>query len=238
MPATSRRWRTRCWPPAAITAGRAGARNAARRRLPRWPRPPPSAASLLPALRSPTSPPGPRQPGRWGRARGAPERPGCAPRPAGGAGQRTCPGPAACLEAKRSESNRNFRRFLMTTTTVTPADAAPGDGVRGDGSGPAAARCKRAGCRPPPPPAERGRSRQFCSDECRRRHYNALRGTAGVPAPEPAPDGPGAVLGHLAQLLAEASRLTARAAAQVAESDPERTAAVVAEAEAARRRAE
>ena len=67
----------------------------------------------------------------------------------------------------------------MTTTTVTPADAAPGDGAGGDGSGPAAGRCKRGGCLAPLPPAERGRSRQFCSDECRRRHYNALRGTAG-----------------------------------------------------------
>ena len=52
--------------------------------------------------------------------------PGRVLQPAGGAGQRTCPGLAACLEAKRSESKRNFRRVLMTTTTATPADAAPG----------------------------------------------------------------------------------------------------------------
>ena len=50
-------------------------------------------------------------------------------------------------------------------------------------TGPAGdALCGRAGCGRPLPAAERGRSRRFCSDECRRRHYNALR---GKPAPAP-----------------------------------------------------
>src|SRR5215469_1404744 len=118
----------------------------------------------------------------------------------------------------------------MTTTTAAPADAGMAEG---DGDG----RCKRAGCGRPLPPGERGRSRQFCSDGCRIRHYNAQRGQAAVPAPPPA-DGPQAALGKLAQLLTEASRLASAACAQVAAADPGRVAAVLAEAEAARRRAE
>jgi hypothetical protein len=118
----------------------------------------------------------------------------------------------------------------MTTMAAMPAN---GSVPAGEGDG----RCKRAGCGRPLPPGERGRSRQFCSDECRIRHYNAMRGTASAPAPPPA-DGPQASLGRLSQLLAEASRLAAVASAQVAEADPGRVAAVLAEAEAARRRAE
>jgi hypothetical protein len=120
---------------------------------------------------------------------------------------------------------------LMTTTTTAVMPA--GTGVpAGEGGG----CCKRAGCGRPLPPGERGRSRQFCSDECRIRHFNAMRGQAAVPPP-PAADGPQASLGRLAQLLAEASRLASAASAQVAAADPGRVAVVLAEAEAARRRA-
>src|ERR1019366_9221482 len=79
-------------------------------------------------------------------------------------------------EAKRSEMKRSETKFpedaMTAMTTVTPA-----------GGG----RCKRAGCPAPLPPQESGRARQFCGDECRRRHYNALRGTA-APLPPPAAD--------------------------------------------------
>lgn len=117
----------------------------------------------------------------------------------------------------------------MTTATVMPAN---GSVAAGDGGG----RCKRAGCGRPLPPGERGRSRQFCSDECRIRHYNGLRGHAAVPAPPT--DGPEASLGRLSQLLAEASRLAGAVSAEVAAADPGRVAMLLAEAEAARRRAE
>ena len=97
--------------------------------------------------------------------------------------------------------------------------------------------CGRTGCGRPLPAGQRGRSRRFCSEECRRRHYNALRGkpAPAVPVPE---DGPGATLGKLSQLLAEASRLAATASAQAAETDSARVAAMLAEAEASRRSAE
>ena len=79
----------------------------------------------------------------------------------------------------------------MTTAAevVTPAgaDVPAGDGDDGG-------RCKRTGCGRPLPPAERGRSRQFCGDECRIRHYNARRGHPAAAAPPPA-DGPQAALG-------------------------------------------
>ena len=64
----------------------------------------------------------------------------------------------------------------MTTMTVMPAN---GSVPAGDGGG----ICKRAGCGRPLPPGERGRSRQFCGDECRIRHYNAMRGQAAAAAP-------------------------------------------------------
>jgi hypothetical protein len=99
--------------------------------------------------------------------------------------------------------------MTATMTVLLPEDRSvpAGDGL-----------CGRAGCGRPLPAGERGRSRRFCSDECRRRHYNALRGKHAPAAPVP-DDGPGAVLGKLSQLLAEASRLAATASAQVAETD-------------------
>ena len=85
----------------------------------------------------------------------------------------------------------------MTTTAVMPAGTGAPAGAGGC--------CKRAGCGRPLPPGERGRSRQFCGDECRIRHYNAMRGQAAVPAPPPVESGPEASLGKLSQPLAEAS---------------------------------
>jgi hypothetical protein len=129
------------------------------------------------------------------------------------------------------------------TTTTTAVMMPAGTGIpAGDGNdsgvtpGGGPGRCKRPGCGRPLPPGERGRSRQFCGDECRIRHYNAMRGQVPAAAPPPA-DGPEAGLGRLAQLLAEASRLASAVSAQVAEADPGRVAAVLAEAAAARRRA-
>jgi hypothetical protein len=115
-------------------------------------------------------------------------------------------------------------------TTVPAITGVPVVG-RGDGH------CKRAGCGKPLPPGGRGRSREFCSDECRIRHYNAMRGQATVATP-PSTGGPEAGLARLVQLLTESSRLAAAVSAQVAEAEPGRVAAVLAEAEAARRRAE
>jgi predicted nucleic acid-binding Zn-ribbon protein len=115
----------------------------------------------------------------------------------------------------------------VTTTTVMPDGAGGGSGGH----------CKRAGCGRPLPPGERGRARQFCSDDCRNRHYNAMRGKASAVAPPPT-DGPEAGLARLMQLLTESSRLAAAVSAQVAEANPGRVAAVLAEADAARRRAE
>src|SRR5712691_1771664 len=140
---------------------------------------------------------------------------------------------ALAADAKRNEMKRNEIPGgpVMTTATAMPENG--GSVPAGDGGG----RCKRAACGRPLPPGERGRSRQFCSDECRIRHYNAMRGTPAAPAP-PAADGPEASLSRLAQLLTEASRLASAASAQVAAADPGRVAAVLADAEAARRRAE
>jgi hypothetical protein len=117
---------------------------------------------------------------------------------------------------------------MTATTAVMPEN---GSAPAGD------AICGRAGCGRPLLAGERGRSRRFCSDECRRRHYNAMRGRPAPTAQVPE-DGPRAELGKLTQLLAEASRLAVTASAQFAEAGPGRVAAVLAEAEAARSSAE
>src|SRR5260370_826886 len=150
--------------------------------------------------------------GRRGTA-AAPGRPGLTGRPAvsgehssGGFIMPLVPVPAGepGSEAKRSEMKRSETEIpeaLMTAmTTVAPAGGS---------------RCKRSGCAAPLPRQESGRSRQFCSDECRRRHYNALRGTPPAVLPAPA-EGPGPALARLGQLLAEAGRLAAPAARPVA----------------------
>ena len=95
----------------------------------------------------------------------------------------------------------------MTTTAEMPDLGVPA----GDSNG----RCKRAGCGRPLPPSDQGRPRQFCSKDCRIRHYNAQRGQAAEPAPAPA-SGTEATLARLAQMLAEASRLAAAASASAA----------------------
>src|ERR1700685_4523231 len=110
---------------------------------------------------------------------------------------------------------------MTATTAVMPAS---GSVPAGDGG-----HCKRAGCGRPLPPGGRGRSREFCSDECRIRHYNAMRGQAVAAAPPPT-GGPEAGLVRLAQLLTESSRLAAAVSVQVAEAEPGRVAAVLAEA--------
>jgi chromosome segregation ATPase len=64
-----------------------------------------------------------------------------------------------------------------------------------------------------------------------------MRGKASAVAPPPT-DGPEAGLARLMQLLTESSRLATAVFAQVAEANPGRVTAVLAEADAARRRAE
>ena len=73
---------------------------------------------------------------------------------------------------KRNETHED------AATTVPAITGVPVVG-RGDGN------CKRTGCGKPLPPGGRGRSREFCSDECRIRHYNAIRGQAAVATPPP-----------------------------------------------------
>ncbi|MGH3185168.1 MAG: hypothetical protein ACRDOE_25130, partial [Streptosporangiaceae bacterium] len=118
----------------------------------------------------------------------------------------------------------------MTTTAETPDVGVPAGG--------SIARCKRAGCGRPLPSSDQGRPRQFCSKECRIRHYNAQRGQTAEPAPAPPASGTEAALARLTQVLAEASRLATAASAQVSAADPGRIAETLAEAEAGRRRAE
>src|SRR6266567_2781942 len=131
-------------------------------------------------------------------------------------------------EAKRNEMKRSETEIpeaLMTAmTTLTPA---------GDAAG--GARCKRPGCAAPLPAQESGRARQFCGDECRRRHYNALRGSAAA-VPPPAADGAGAALARLGQLLAEAASLALAAGEQARELQA-RAAGLAGQLEAALRRA-
>ncbi|HUD39342.1 MAG TPA: hypothetical protein VMR14_20770, partial [Streptosporangiaceae bacterium] len=109
----------------------------------------------------------------------------------------------------------------MTSAAVTSANGSLRAG-QGDTC------CKRAGCGRTLTHGERGRTRQFCSDECRIRHYNAQRGQPLPAVPLPA-DGPQAALGRLAQMLAEASRIVAVASGQVAAADPGRVAAELAD---------
>src|SRR5258708_11636843 len=120
------------------------------------------------------------------------------------------------------------------TTTPTIVAAAPGTAASGGELPP---RCKRSGCAARAPAGERGRTRLFCSEECRRRHYNAARASpAGAPVADDG--GPAAALTQLTGLLAQAAALAGQAAEHVAATSPERSAASIAEAEAARRRAE
>src|ERR1019366_4493277 len=125
-----------------------------------------------------------------------------------------------------------------------------------------AALCRRPGCGQPLPAPGRGRTRQFCSDDCARRYHNDAR----LPAPPararprqfcsddcarryhndarlPAPatgtgSGSDDPLDSLDVLTRQAAVLIKTAREQAASLDPARVRAQIAEAEAARRRAE
>ncbi|HEX6523033.1 MAG TPA: hypothetical protein VF070_23985 [Streptosporangiaceae bacterium] len=96
--------------------------------------------------------------------------------------------------------------------------------------------CRRPGCTRPLPAHERGRSRQFCSDECARRYHNDAR----IPPPRAAGTGqPGEdPLTTLDALLRQAAACAKTAREQAAALDPAQVRAQIADAEAARRRAE
>src|SRR5712691_1084512 len=100
---------------------------------------------------------------------------------------------------------------------------------------PAAAICRRPGCGQPLPPASRGRTRQFCSDDCARRYHNDARLPAPAIQAGRAADDP---LDSLDTLTRQAAVLIRTAREQAASLDPARVRAQIAEAEAARRRAE
>src|SRR6266849_4652617 len=113
-------------------------------------------------------------------------------------------------DAKRNEAKRNEMHggSAMTTTAEMPADA-------GVPAGDSDVRCKRAGCGRLLPPGVQGRPRQFCSKECRIRHYNARRGQAAAPAAESAESADAA---WEAADAADASRDAALARAEAAEN--------------------
>ena len=96
--------------------------------------------------------------------------------------------------------------------------------------------CKRPGCGNALPGQDRGRTRQFCSDECARRYHNDAR----VPAPAAAvpADSSADPLAALDTVIRQAAVLTRAARDMAAGLDPARVRAQIAEAEAARRRAE
>jgi hypothetical protein len=96
-----------------------------------------------------------------------------------------------------------------------------------------AATCKRPGCGRPLPAQARGRNRIFCSDDCAQRYHNDAR--LPVPASTPAGDDP---LTALEALLRQGAVLLRTAREQAAALDPAAVRVQIAEAEAARRRAE
>src|SRR5712691_3123631 len=100
---------------------------------------------------------------------------------------------------------------------------------------PAAATCRRPGCGQPLPAAGRGRTRQFCSDDCARRYHNDAR----LPAPRIQPGNAGDdPLDSLDALTRQAAVLIETAREQAASLDPVHVRVQIAEAEAGRRRAE
>jgi hypothetical protein len=98
----------------------------------------------------------------------------------------------------------------------------------------AAVICRRPGCGRPLPAPGRGRTRQFCGDDCARRYHNGAR----VPAPAAVPVGDTDPLAALDTLIRQAAVLVRAAREQAASLDPAAVRAQIAEAEAARRRAE
>jgi hypothetical protein len=131
------------------------------------------------------------------------------------------------------EGNRDEKRKepFMTEVSAGPELAVPG--VAGDASWRV---CKRPGCGNLVPAAGRGRTRVFCGDMCSRRFHNAARPGAGSVAVSP--EQAGDPLGALAVLLAQAGSLLEMARGQAAALDPEMVAVQLAEADAARCRAE
>src|SRR6266566_5130709 len=105
------------------------------------------------------------------------------------------------------------------------------------GGEPGERRCRRPGCGNLVPVSGRGRTRVFCGDACSRRFHNAARSAGGDGAAVP-PGQAADPLGALEALIRQAGSLVALARGQVAALDPEVVAAQLAEAEAARRRAE
>ena len=103
--------------------------------------------------------------------------------------------------------------------------------------GTAPAACKRPGCGNPLPAQGRGRNRQFCGPGCARRYHNDARIPAPATAP-PAADSPADPLAALEGVIRQAVVLIRAAREQAASLDPARVRAQIAEAEAARRRAE
>ncbi len=96
--------------------------------------------------------------------------------------------------------------------------------------------CKRPGCGRPLPPAGLGRARQFCSQDCARGYHNAARYSTAAAGPAAA-DG-GDPLAALEILTRQAATLISQARAEAGRLDPARVRVVLAEAEAARQRAE
>jgi hypothetical protein len=95
--------------------------------------------------------------------------------------------------------------------------------------------CKRPGCGEPVPANKgRGRTRQFCSNECARRYHNAAR----IPSLRSSPADAENPLAALDSLIRQAAVLVRAALDQDARVDPARVRAQLAEAEAARLRAE
>ena len=189
---------------------------------------------------------------RLRRLRGS--RPAAAPR----AGRSRRPA-RSVLNPKTIPRGRTPMSSTDMTTTTMSADtsteaagasdaAAPGDSNRADshrdairnGSGPVPGpdQCKRPGCGAPLPAPGPGRARAYCSDVCRHRYNNSLRGAAVLAGT--AAGGPGALaaLGRLGELIGETGGLLAVVQRQVADAAPERVAAAAAAAEAARRAAE
>ncbi|MGH3245934.1 MAG: hypothetical protein ACRDOI_06945 [Trebonia sp.] len=85
-----------------------------------------------------------------------------------------------------------------------------------------------------PPSKGRGRTRQFCTNECARRYHNAAR----VPSERATPPDIDNSLEALDSLLRHATVLARTALDQAAKVDPAHVRAQLAEAEAARLRAE
>lgn len=132
------------------------------------------------------------------------------------------------LEGKRDEERKE--------SSMTEVDAGPGLAVPGVAGDAGQRVCKRPGCGNLVPAAGRGRTRLFCGDVCSRRFHNAARPVAGGGAVSP--EQAGDPLGALAALIAQAGSLLEMAREQAAALDPEMVAVQLAEADAARCRAE